>query len=299
MELRHLRYFVTVAEELNFGRAAARLNITQPPLSQQIRQLEQELGFPLLFRTKQRVELTEAEKVFLEEARITLAHIDKTLDSARRAHLGAAGRLDIAFVGSATYRIVPLLQSYRMRFPSVSLVLHQMKTANQLQALHESQIHLGIIRSPVQSPLLASTVIYRERFLVALPHTHPLTRENQLRIQDLEHQDFILPSRSNGSMYHEAVIRLCFQSGFYPKIALEAPEILTIVAFVSAGMGIALVPASFQNQQNIGVVYRELENVGTMLDMVMVWRKNEKSQVLKQFLQHIDSLGPLESSNSH
>lgn len=287
MELRHLRYFVTVAEELHFGRAALRLNIAQPPLSQQIRQLEQELGFPLLFRNKQRVELTEAGKVFLEEVRLTLAQVQKAFDSAERAHRGTTGKLDIGFVGSTTYNIVPLLQNYRLRFPSVNLMLHQLKTANQLQALHDGRIHLGIVRTPVESPFLTSKVIQRERFVVALPQAHPLANHKKIRMQDLINEDFIVSSRNNGSIYHDAVIHLCYQAGYRPKITLEAPEILTIVAFVSAGMGVALVPDSFRNQQNKGVIYQELVGVDATLEMSLVWRKDEKSQVLEEFLNFV------------
>ncbi len=284
MELRHLRYFITVAEELHFGRAASRLNISQPPLSQQINQLEQELGFPLLFRNKHHVKLTEAGKVFLEEARLILAHVEKAFDAADRAHRGATGRLTIGFVGSTTYTIVPLLQNYRQRFPSVNLTLHQMKTANQLQALHDGRIQLGIVRTPVQSPFLTYDVIHQEPFVAVLPQTHPLASRKKICLLDLAHEDFILSSRSTGSFYHDAVIRLCYKSGFHPKIALEVPEILTIVAFVSAGMGVALVPASFQNQQNKEVVYRELNEADSSLEMAFVWRKDEQSPILQQFL---------------
>jgi DNA-binding transcriptional LysR family regulator len=285
MELRHLRYFITVAEELHFGRAASRLNISQPPLSQQIHQLEHELGFPLLIRNKHHVKLTEAGRVFLEEARLTLAHIEKALDAAERAHLGATGRLTIGFVGSTTYNIVPLLQNYRQRFPSVNLTLHQMKTTHQLQALHDGRIQLGIVRTPMQSPFLTFDSIHREPFVAVLPQTHPLASQAALHLQQLAHEDFILSSRSNGSYYHDAVIRLCNQCGFYPKIALEAPEILTIVAFVSAGMGVALVPASFRDQQNKKVVYCELDDIDSSLEMAFVWRKDETSPVLEEFLK--------------
>ncbi|MDR0270271.1 LysR family transcriptional regulator [Paenibacillus sp.] len=288
MELRHLRYFVTVAEELHFGRAASRLNIAQPPLSQQIRQLENELGFPLLFRNKQRVELTEAGKVFLKECRITLKHIDRATDAAEQAHKGATGRLDIGFVGSTTYNIVPILQDYRLRFPSVNLVIHQMKTSNQLQALHDGSIHLAIVRTPIQSPFLNSKLILREKFIVALPDTHRLASRTSLSTQDLANEEFIIPSRNNGSIYHDAVINLCYKAGYQPKISMETPEILTIVAFVAAGVGVALVPASFQNQRNIGVIYRELDEVDYSLEMSFVWRKEEKSQVLQEFLKLIE-----------
>jgi DNA-binding transcriptional LysR family regulator len=164
----------------------------------------------------------------------------------------------------------------------------QLKTTNQLQALHDGRIHLGIVRTPVQSPFLNSKVIQRERFVVALPQAHPLANHKKIHMKDLIKEDFIVSSRNNGSIYHDAVIHLCYQAGYRPKITLEAPEILTIVAFVSTGMGVALVPDSFRNQQNKGVIYQELDGVDATLEMSFVWRKNEKSQVLQEFLHFIE-----------
>lgn len=285
MELRHLKYFIAVAEELHFSRAASRLNIAQPPLSQQIRQLEQELGFPLLLRNKHHVELTEAGKVFLEEARSILAYTEQATLAARQAHQGATGKLVLGFVGSATYSIVPLLQSYRLKFPSVNLVLYQMKRENQLQALHDRRIDAGVVRTPFTSPSLAYEVMQREPFAIALPENHSLAKRKSVRIEELRNEPFIIPSRRNGSNYHSEVIRLCYQAGFCPHITLEAPEILTVVAFVSAGMGVAIVPASFRTQQNKGVVYFELIGVNCCLEMGFAWRKDEKSAVLQEFLR--------------
>jgi len=285
MELRHLRYFITVAEELHFGRAAARLNMSQPPLSQQIRQLEEEMGFPLFYRDKRIVELTEAGKVFLEEARITLAHVEQAQSAAEKAHLGAKGRLVVGFLGSTTYNVVPFLQQFRMRYPMVDLTLHQMKTDRQLQALRERSIHLGVVRHPIQTLNLESEIFLREPFIAILPRLHPLAIRESISMQDLAEEPLILSSRYNGTNYHEAVINLCNQAGFSPKIALEVPELLTIIAFVSEGMGIALVPASFRHQQNTGIVYRELVDVSATLKSVFVWRKDEQSPILQEFLK--------------
>ncbi len=288
MELRHIRYFVAVAEELHFGRAASRLNMAQPPLSQQIRQLEEELGFPLLFRSKQRVELSEAGKVFLEECRSILERMDRAVGAAEQAHNGATGRLNIGFVGSTTYHIASFLHHYRLQFPTVHLALHQMKTANQIEALREGRLHLAIVRTPVQSPFLISKVVLREKFIAAIPKAHALTKREKIRVQDLADENFIVPSRSSGSIYHDAVIHLCYKAGYKPRISLEAPEILTIVAFVSEGMGVAFVPASFQNQTNEGVVYKELDEIDAALEMSFVWRKEEKSPALQQFLECVN-----------
>lgn len=285
MELRHLRYFVTVAEELHFGRAALRLNISQPPLSQQIRQLEVKLGFPLLYRDKHHVELTEAGKVYLEEARLILANIELARSAAEKAHQGTIGRLVVSFLGSTTYNVVPLLLQYRKRYPQVDLTLHQMKTGHQLQALHDRSIHLGVVRSPIRTAHLNSEVFLKEPFVAILPRTHPLAKSEALCMQDLADEPFILSSRYNGTSYHETVIKLCHQAGFSPEIVLEVPELLTIVAFVSEGMGIALVPASFRHQQNENIVYRELLGVAETLKTVFIWRKDELSPILREFLK--------------
>lgn len=282
MELRHLRYFITVAEELHFGKAAARLNMSQPPLSQQIRQLEGELGFPLLYRNKHTVELTEAGKVFLDEARIALAQIDQARLVAQKADQGLIGRISIGFVGSTTYILAPLLQRFLLHSPHINMTLHQMKTTNQIQALHDRSIHLGVVRTHIQSPHLVSEAIDSETFAVIVPLGHPLAHKEVLRMKELEHERFILSSK--GSTYHDAVIHLCYQAEFSPNIALELPEISTILAFVSQGMGISIVPSSFRHQQHMGIVYREIEDAGIALKTYFVWHKEEKSKVLEQFL---------------
>jgi len=285
MELRHIKYFVAVAEELHFGKAAARLNMSQPPLSQQIRQLEDELGFPLFYRNKHHVELTEAGKVFLEETRLTLEHLEKSRVMAEKAHQGAKGRLVVGFLGSTTYNVVPLLGQYKLRYPMVDLTLHQMKSDRQLQALRDRSIHLGIVRNPVDTPDLASETLMTEPFAAILPKRHRLAERESLNMLDLQDEPFIVSSRYSGATYYDAVMSLCEQAGFSPNIALEVPELHTIVAFVSEGMGVALVPASYRHQQNEGVVYRELRNVDAMLRTVLIWRKDEPSPILREFVE--------------
>lgn len=287
MEFRHLRYFVMVAEELHFGRAASRLNIAQPALSQQIRQLESELGFSLFERDKHRVELTSAGRVFLDEARLILIHVQQARAAAERAYLGASGRIVIGFVGSATYHIVPLLQEYRALFPLVHIVLHQMKTIEQLQALHEKRIDVGIIRPTNTSSEIELERIHKEAFIVALPSNHRLVKKNTLTIRDLTKEPFILTQFHPGSSYYGSVMQCCYEAGFRPNVVLEAPEILTIVAFVAARMGIALVPESFEAQQNVGVVYRKIQDDIKLLELAIAWRTNEHSPTASQLIKTI------------
>src|SRR5579875_998382 len=175
MELRHLRYFVAVAEELHFGRAAARLMIVQPSLSQQIRQLEDELGFPLLRRTKRSVELTDAGRVFLAEARDVLARVQSAKYAAQRANRGEVGRLVVGYISSSAFDLLPvLLRAYRERFPDVEVTLRELNTQEQVRALEEGHIHVGLLRLPISTPLINIEVVRREPIVCALPEEHPL-----------------------------------------------------------------------------------------------------------------------------
>lgn len=284
MELRHLRYFITVAEELHFGRAAQRLHIAQPALSQQIRQLEEMLGFPLFDRDKHQVELTAPGRVFLDEARLILIQLQRACDIAERVHVGASGRLIIGFVGSATYHIIPLLRAYREQYPLVHIVLQQMKTLEQLQALHEKRIDIGLIRPIRTNPDISQAVIHHEALMVALPDHHPLAAKETISMSDLTNEPFIMTPIRPGSSYYEVVMQYCHDADFKPNIVLEAPEFLTIVAFVAHGMGIALVPESFWQQQNIGVIYRKIEAAKPLLELAVAWRTSATSQVVQEFI---------------
>ena len=204
MELRHLRYFVTVAEELHFGRAAQRLQIAQPPLSQQIRQLEEELGVQLFHRTKRSVQLTEAGQLFLEEACQILTRAEQAIQIVQRADRGETGRLTLGFVGSATYSVLPVvLKVFRKRFPEVLLSLHEMTTTQQVQALHEDRIHLGFVRPPIHEQELMIESILKEPFVAVLPKFHRLANETQISLRSLANDPFILFPRYLGSGFYK------------------------------------------------------------------------------------------------
>ncbi|MBV9229224.1 MAG: LysR family transcriptional regulator, partial [Chloroflexi bacterium] len=193
MELRHLHYFIAVAEELHFGKAAERLQMAQPPLSQQIRQLEDELGVQLFYRTKRHVQLTEAGHVFLQEARQTLIQAEQAIVAARRAGRGELGRLAIGFVGSATSDILPtLIRGFQERYPEVELLLRELTTAQQVRALQDGRIHVGILRPPVHDDTLRIETLFKEPLIVALPERHPLSSQVQLPIEALAREHFIL-----------------------------------------------------------------------------------------------------------
>ncbi|BAZ10771.1 LysR family transcriptional regulator [Calothrix sp. NIES-4071] len=291
MELRHLRYFVTVAEELHFGRAAERLQMAQPPLSHQIRQLEEELGVQLFYRTKRSVQLTEVGRLFLEEARQVLTQADQAVQIIQRASFGEVGRLALGFVGSATYSILPdALKTFRKRFPRIILSLHEMTTAEAVQALHAKRIHLGFVRSPINDEELIIESFFKESFIVALPESHPLAQETKICLQMLANEPFILSPRHLGSGFYDQIIAMCQKSGFSPQVAQEAVQMQTIVSLVAAELGVAIVPSSMQNLQRVGVIYKVLAEENPQVELAMIWRRNETSPVLHKFLDTIREL---------
>jgi DNA-binding transcriptional LysR family regulator len=287
MELRHLRYFIAVAEELHFSRAAERLQIAQPPLSQQIQSLEKELGVQLFKRTKRRVQLTEAGQVFLQEARLILTQVEQAIRAAQRASRGEIGSLGVGVNSSATHSILPeILRLFRERFPCVELVLHELASYQQVQGILDNGIDIGFLWLPnVEESALSFMPIWREPVIVALPETHPLADLPEIPLKTLAGEPFVLPPRQLGQGFYSQIISLCQQAGFSPKVRQEAMLMQTIVSLVAGGVGVALVPASLQNLQRVGVVYKTLQGQKLELEMAVVWRPDNSSQVLQEFLQ--------------
>lgn len=286
MELRHLRYFVAVAEELHFGRAATRLFIVQPSLSQQIRQLEDELGFPLLKRTKRSVELTDAGKVFLAKAQSILAQVQEAKRAAQRAYRGEIGRLVIGYISSSTYDLLPMmLSAYRERFPHVDVALRELTTQEQLRALEEESIQVGLLRLPINDPMIHVEVVRREPIVCVLPEGHPLAKHARITVPLLANEPFVLQSRQRGGGYYAQLMNLCLTSGFSPNVIQEVTEMHTIVSLVAAGMGVSLVPLSVKNIRSQGVVYRELEGSTPLTEMAVAWLLNSHSTIVQNFLE--------------
>ncbi|EFH82587.1 LysR family transcriptional regulator [Ktedonobacter racemifer] len=285
MELRHLRYFVAVAEELHFGRAATRLSIMQPSLSQQIQQLEDELGFPLFRRTKRSVELTDAGSVFLDAARKVLLQVQEAKQAAQRAHRGEAGRLVIGYISSSTYDVLPLmLRLFRERFPQVEVALRELTTHEQLRALEEGAIQIGLIRLPINAPWVSVQVVRREPIVCVLPERHPLAAHERIPGTLLAQEPFVLQSRQQGSGYHVYLMKLCLGYGFTPNVVQEVTQMHAIVGMVAAGIGVSLVPLSTQNIRSQGVVYRELEGEAPITEVAVAWRSDAHSRLIQNFL---------------
>lgn len=285
LEMRYFEYFVAVAEELNFSRAAERLNIAQPPLSQQIQRLEKKLGVKLFVRTKRKVELTETGLIFLEEARRTLAQAESAVKTAQRAARGEVGRLVVGFVGSSAYGFLPTaIRTFRERFPDVELTLKELTTVEQLQALKAESIDIGFLRPPIFEEELEQESVQKEPFLIALSEKHPLARLTIVPPHLLAHEPFILVPHTLAPGFYDQMISICTQAGFHPQKVQEAIQFHVIISLVAAGLGIAFVPSAIQTFQRADVVYRQLENVTTQAEIVAVWRRKASSPVLRAFL---------------
>lgn len=288
MELRHLRYFIAVAEVLHFSRAAERLHMAQPPLSQQIQQLEAELGVSLFQRkTKRQVQLTEAGQVFLQEVYRLMAQLDQAIYLTQQTGRGERGKLIVGFTSSIAYDVLPqILRQFRQQFPQVQLVLQELTTTQQEQALRDRQIQIGFGHPPLsQESFIQMECILREPWVVALPETHPLAKETVLPLRSLAQESFVLFPRDLGPGLYDQIVSFCHQAHFSPTVAQEAIQMQTIIGLVSAGMGIALVPASLQNLQRVGVVYKSLQEPTPQVETAMLWRDDADSPVLDQFLQ--------------
>jgi DNA-binding transcriptional LysR family regulator len=286
MELRHLTYFVAVAEELHFGRAAARVGIAQPPLSQQIRRLEEELGVQLFQRSHRRVSLTGAGRVLLEEARRTLEQARRAVLATQRAGRGEEGRLAIGFISSAPYSVLPeILRKYHQRYPDVQLSLHELATDAQVRSLNEQRLDVGLVRPPGDLDDLEVLPLLREPLVVALPRGHRLSHRRGIALSELAGEGFIVIPRRLGAAYYDQIVEYCGRAGFSPDIAQEAELMQTVVSLVAAGLGVSLVPASLRRLVRAGVVYRPLHRPVPTVELAAIWSPRAVSATLTRFLE--------------
>jgi len=285
VELRQLRYFVAVAEELHFRRAAERLHISQPPLSQQIRALEEELGFALLVRTRRRVELTPAGAAFLRDARAILGELDGAVAGARRIDAGLTGRLRINFVGSALFSTVPgTVERFRRSRPGVALELRERATADQLRAVRAGVADVGLVRPPIEDDdsLRVETVL-RERTVAALPAAHPLAALGRVPLRRLADEPLVLFPRDQAPGFHDLLIGALADTGAGPRVIQYAPEMLTIIGLVAAGTGVSLVPASVSRLALDGVAYRPVTGAPRS-ELVAITRAGDDSALVRAFV---------------
>jgi DNA-binding transcriptional LysR family regulator len=294
MELRHLRYFVAVAEEHHFGRASARLHIAQPPLSRQIRDLEREVGTPLFERVPRGVELTAAGRAFLPEARLTLAQAERAQRTAQRAALGEIGRLRVGFVEAATYSgVLPdVLGFFRMHLPDIGISLLEMDPIEQVEAFRDGRIDLGILHSPPADAdrWLRVEPVYADSLVAAIPRTHRLAGRTRMTLANLADESFVLFPRYAAPGLYDAIIACCRASGFSPRIVQEAEGWHTVAGLAGAGVGVAFVPRSFTNFQRPAVVYQSVRGLTVHMRMSAVWKRGEKSPVRERFVTALQSV---------
>ena len=294
VELRLYRYFVTLAETLHFGRAAARLGIAQPPFSQQIQKLEHELGTLLLRRHNRRGELTAAGIAFLEEARRTLAAAERAERAARLAGEGRSGQLTIGMINSAAYEdtISTVVLKLSERYPGIDISLREVTTPQQLRALRSGEIQVGFVRPPIHDTALETLTVHTEPLLLALPAAHPLASLPAVPLAQLAADPWVLLPSGLGLGFYEQVIDICRLAGFMPETHQVATEIPTMISLIAAGLGVTLVPASISNLRRTGVVYRPLAGQTEIVETIAVWMPSHASPLLDHFLEILRELVP-------
>jgi DNA-binding transcriptional LysR family regulator len=286
MELRHLRYFIAVAEELHFTRAAERLHIGQPPLSHAIQMLEADIGALLFERTRRSVRLTQAGSLFLGDARRILAMSEQAAQTARRAQRGEAGELRVGFTFSTplTPLFAAVINHYRRQFPAVSLTLHEMATQTQLDALRQRSIDVGFVRPPDNSEGICLTALREDPLIAVLPKEMPLARHKSVRMAQLKDEAFVMYPPSAGTGIYPQIFKLCREAGFAPRIGQVAGEASIIIGLVAAGCGVSILPASFDRIRMDGVCYRQIEDEGASTRLLLARRSGEQSALVDAFV---------------
>lgn len=285
MKLQFLKYFCALAEELHFGRAASRLAISQPPLSNAIRLLEEELGAPLFLRNSKMVQLTPAGAAFLVEARDILERVSRASSVVRAIDAGLQGRLDIGMTGSLLYRDMPtVLSEFSRDVPAVEVVLHELSTSEQIEKLTRRQLHAAFVQSSAVPSQLQSILLKDDRFVACLPDNHPLAGAKSLDLRSLANESFIVFSRDSAPASHDHIIGVFSRVGMHPRIVHAARMWMTIVAMVARGFGVALVPQSLVETGITGVRFIPLEGAPSPVPASLAWNPANTTLALQTFL---------------
>lgn len=283
IELRQLKYFVAVAEELHFGRAAQRLNMAQPPLSQQIRRLESQLQVRLFDRHNRSVRLTSAGTALFAKAGDILRDVSRAVDATLNAARGETGSLGIGFGFSATYTLLPALVSrYRKMYPNVQVDLFEMTISQQIEALAKSEIDVGVLRLPLNVATLATKIVLVESLVLAIPKEHALAQRGTLKVRELAHEQFVM-APPNRVGFFDLIKSICRSAGFEPHIAQHATGLHTALGLVSVGMGIAIVPQSLTQTPVRNVIYKPLVDAPKS-QVALAWRADDRSPIVKSFI---------------
>lgn len=286
MELRHLRYFVCVAEEKNIGRAALRLHISQPPLTRQIQLLEDRLGAQLFRRTSRGVALTDAGRVLYDDARNLLSMADRAAERAHKAAQGLLGRVDVAIFGSGIFGAIPLmLRRFRESYPEVSVNLHNMMKDEQIDALRHQRITLAFNRLMRPIDGLVCETLLTEPLYVAMPSGHRLSQQTAVDLAELDGEPLVLFPTCSRPNFIDRVHQMCRESGFAPNVAQEVGDVVHAVALVATGFGTCLVPRSATAMSIPGLVYRPLQGSPlSRVDLCCIYREDDTSEILKALL---------------
>lgn len=288
MEFRHLRYFLALAEELHFGRAAKRLSISQPPLSLNIQQLEASVGAQLFVRNSREVRLTAAGQAFVPKAR---ALLDQAVEAARHARdvdQGLVGHLHIGFVGAMLYRGLPqMLRQFQTEHPALQVSLQELNSQDQLIALTQEQLDLGFVHTTRVPPQLSRILVVRQPFVCCLPKAHLLARKRRLALSELQGEPFAMVSRAVSPDYHERIVSLCTGAGFHPDIRYETRHWLSVVSLVSQGLGVALVPEALRESRLPGTVFIPLDTETSPYDTYCLWKTARNNAALGAFLSTV------------
>ena len=287
MELRHIRYFLAVAEEQNFTRAAARVGIGQPPLSQQIKDLETEVGAPLFHRIPQGAELTEAGRAFLENVRVIPVQTERATRAAQRAARGEIGSLRVGFVGSAPFnRVMPAtIRSFRRAYPDVEMSFEESNAMRLIASLKDGELDAAFFRfNESPSDDLQVRLLSEERMVVVLPATHPAAKSVEIDLVRLRNDALILIPRDVGPSLFDTVMLACRQAGFEPILGQSAPQLSSVVSLVAAELGFSMVPESMRQLQLTGVTYREVAGDAPLTRLALAYRRGETSKIVRNFV---------------
>jgi DNA-binding transcriptional LysR family regulator len=284
IDIRQLRYFQAVAEELHFGRAAARLAIAQPALSRQIQQIEEELGTPLLRRTQRRVELLPAGAVLLERARAIQQELARAVTDTRRTGSGELGRLAVGFIHSSTYGLLPsIIGRFHQLYPGIELQLHEMPITTQHAALLRGAIDIGLLRVQAAPADLEVVPVMPDPFVLALPAAHALAQRTRVRLNAVAEDAFVMFSKADAPLFHTRVQAMCEQAGFSPRVVQHATQIHTVVGLVGAGLGVAVVPATGRNLHPHNVRFVQLADKAEPVHIALGWRRGHDTPASRSF----------------
>ena len=290
IELRHLRYFIAVAEELHFGHAAARLNISQPPLSQQIQILEQQIGARLFARTNRSVSLTEAGRQFLADSRQILSQVDDAAARAARLHHGETGELRIGFTSSAPFikAVSDTLSTFRRRYPDVHIQTRETNTREQIVPLNEGALDLGLMRNTHLPDTLVWERVLREPLLAMVPRDHPLASQTCVSLRELAREPFVFFDPHVGTGLYDDILGLMRRYDLTPAITQEVVEAMTIIGLVAAGLGVSILPASFRRVQLLEMCWLPIEEQDAVSEMWLVWSKHhEQGEAARRFRESL------------